>query len=165
MPSATAAPVEREILTAMIQHPEFAATACTLIPAAAFSDTQYRVIFECIDAIIANGQSFDVAQIVFEDEPMMALVAELALREMLPLTPEQYPSLIDHLLEAYEHQLASPAEIQLERAKVDSFVSIQKRRSDRKKQREYIDDDKTGPSPDEATTMDDPRILKHIHKS
>jgi len=163
-PPIVVAPIEREILTAIMQHPDFAGTACTLIPAAAFSNAKYRAIFEHIDAIVASGNTFAAAHLVFEDEETASLVAELALREMLPIAPSQYPSLIDRLLEAYQDQKARPAEIPLERTVVDSFSSPHQQRSERKKIREYVDENKTGPSPDEDTPMDDPIMLKYFSK-
>lgn len=163
-PASIDTPIEFEVLTAMIQHPDFAITASTLIPAAAFSVIKYREIFESIDKLISNDNHFDVSLMVFEDEITAALVSNLALREMLPLAPGQYTLLMDRLLEEHEKRMAKPEEIPLERAAADSFSSQHQLRSERKKMRDYFDENKTGPSPDEDSPMNDPKILKHLPK-
>jgi endo-1,4-beta-mannosidase len=150
-----AAPVEREVLTAIIQHPDFAVTACTLIPSAAFSIPYYREIFECIDNIISTGKTFAVSQIVFEDEETTSLVAELALREMIPLVPEKYTTLIDRLLEEYENSLIRPEAIPFEREVVDLFTFHNQQRSEREKKRNYDDETNAGSTQDNATPIPD----------
>jgi DNA primase len=158
-PPMAVAPVEREVLTAIIQHPDFAVTACTLIPAEAFSDPRYRDIFEFIDNIISTGNPFDVSQIVFEDENITSLVADLALREMIPLAPEKYPTLIDRLLEEYANRLIKPEAILFEREVVDLFTLQNQQRSAREKQRNYDDETNAGFAPEDATPI--PDVIKN----
>ena len=151
--------LELEVLTAMLQHPDFAATACTLIPAQAFSIAKYRAIFERIDDIISAGKSFDSSKMIFEDAEMASLVAEIQWRELLPLPAGQDTTLIDHLNEEAQNRQIKPEEIPLQYEAAEGLVALIQQRSARGKERHYADDDEKGPT--EQTVVPVPDRVKN----
>lgn len=94
-------PLEREVLTLMIQHPEVAERAVTLIVPEAFTHAGYRDIFHELLNQVHAGQQPDIRRIITEDQQIAAIIAALAVRDSLPLDG-QSEQLLQRLMDEYE---------------------------------------------------------------
>ena len=99
-PVAEERPIERELLSIMVQDASFAAEAVSLLPTSLFRHPVYRAIFEEFVRQTDNGQSPDARRIFSDDDRVTATIAALALREMIYTQP--YDGLLETLLERYE---------------------------------------------------------------
>jgi len=93
-------PIERALLTIMVQNASFAAQAVSLLPMQLFRHPIYRTIFGEFVSQADAGESPDARQIFSDDDRVSATIAALALRETV--YPEPYDDLLEALLERYE---------------------------------------------------------------
>ncbi|HEY3377480.1 MAG TPA: DNA primase [Armatimonadota bacterium] len=132
------AQLERELLTAVVQHPDFAVRAAAALTPEVFNHAGYRAIFEAICAQIAQGQAPDARRIVAEDELTAALIAALAVRDMLPLNQTALDGLLERLRDEYDRRQAQPQALDLtDRAAVEAFTAKLRERSQRFALRQY----------------------------
>ncbi|HEX2948981.1 MAG TPA: DnaB-like helicase N-terminal domain-containing protein, partial [Armatimonadota bacterium] len=96
------APLEREILTAMVQNTDFAQRAVTMVSPAAFAHLAYRSVFSALCTLAHDGAVPDARHIVTEDETVSATIAALAVRDPLPIQDLSADTMLTRLREEYE---------------------------------------------------------------
>jgi len=114
-------PLEREVLTAMVHHPEFALRAAASVTADAFTHDGYRALFAALAAQIAGGDAPDVRRLAVEDAALSALLAALVVRESLAESSESPDQMLTHLREEYA-QRCSLAQIQSVATQTDALL-------------------------------------------
>ncbi|MHB9024174.1 MAG: DNA primase [Armatimonadota bacterium] len=107
-------PLEREIMTAIVQNPDCARRAVAQVPADAFTHRGYRTIFIELQRAAEGGQAPDVRHLLIEDDRLAALIASLAVREALPEELFPFEKNLDRLLDEYEARQVKPREISMD---------------------------------------------------
>ncbi|MHB0938396.1 MAG: DNA primase [Armatimonadota bacterium] len=100
-------PLERAVLAAMVQHPEFAGSALQALPAEAITHPRYRRIFTALNELAAQGMVPDARSIVTEDDTVASTLAALALHEVAE-QEGTLSGLLDRLREEYERRVLQP---------------------------------------------------------
>lgn len=125
------APLEREILTAMIQDSAYAQLAVARTRPEYFQHPGYRRILLALQRLAAAGQPLDIRRIS-GDEFLTSLIATLAVRESLPMEHLPKEQMLERLQEEHELRQHIPREIALEdRAAAEAFSARQLERSRR----------------------------------
>ncbi|MHB9132302.1 MAG: DNA primase [Armatimonadota bacterium] len=99
-------PLEREVMTTIIQDPQLARRALDIIPVEAFSHPAYQAIFIELGKLVAAGIDPDVRRIVTEDEALAARIASLAVQvSEIRSVEDQSPEVIfNRLRDVYERR-------------------------------------------------------------
>ena len=100
-------PLERAVLAAMVQHPEFAGSALQALPTEAITHPRYRRIFNALSGLAAQGMVPDARSIVTEDDTVASTLAALALHEVAE-QEGTLSGLLDRLREEYERRVLQP---------------------------------------------------------
>lgn len=134
-------PLEREVLTAMVQNADFAQRAVQLISPEMFSHDRYRAAFIALLALAQQGKTPDARLIISENEQVATTVAALAIREPLPISGLSQNAMVERLQEEYERRQTRPAAIALnDRAALEAFSAPLRARSQRIARRIFGED-------------------------
>ncbi len=97
-------PLERELMTAMVQDQQFASRAVAQIPPDAFAHPAYRAVFEGLRGLAAAGKPADARRIVSADDQLVVTIAALAVREPLPVEDLSPDAMAKRMCEEYEER-------------------------------------------------------------
>jgi DNA primase len=133
-------PLEREIMTAIIQNSEYAQRAVAQIPADAFTHRGYKSVFTELLRSVGQGNPPDARRLVTEDDRLATLIAALAVREALPAEYLAFDKMMDRLLEEHEARQVKPQEVALhDRETADDITTRLRERSRRAARREGLE--------------------------
>ena len=104
-------PLEREVMTLMVQQPDFAAQVVGQFTAEVFTHLYYRAVFQQFATMAAQGLPLDAAHIRSEDEAVTTTISSLAVRETIPLDNLSPQSMLDRLRDAYETRRHAPPDL------------------------------------------------------
>ncbi len=104
-------PLEREVMTLMVQQPDFAALVVGQFTAEVFTHPYYRAVFQQFTAMATPEQPLHASHIRSEDEAVTNTISSLAVREAIPLDNLSPQSMLDRLREAYETRRHAPPDL------------------------------------------------------
>jgi len=124
-------PLERAVLAAMIQYPDFARSILQEFPSKAFSNRNYRSVYHCFQEMSEQGVELDARALVTEDDIIASTLAALALYE-LQETEKDLDKLFEHMKDEYEKRfLLPPTDPFSEREATYAFIEKHRERSRR----------------------------------
>jgi DNA primase len=129
------APLEREVMVALVQQPDFAARVLARIPEDAFTHPRYRAVFQALAALPARGVPPDVRHLILDEDTLATTLAALAVRDPLPLEGLTPDSMLERLLEEYESRQLVPREIALSDHEAAAELMTRLRERSRRRQR------------------------------
>jgi hypothetical protein len=107
-------PLEREVLTAMVQNSQIAQQAIERIPSDAFTHPAYGAVFTALRRLVEQGTTPDVRRLPPDDDTVTTTVSKLAVREMLPIENMTVDSMLERMLFEYERRKDGPWEPDIE---------------------------------------------------
>ena len=106
-PPPAEAPLERAMLAAMIQYPDYAKRIVQELPSDAFTHRYYRSVFLSLKQLSDQGIAPDATNIVTEDDILASTLAALALYE-LQENEQSLDKLLEHMRDEYEKRILKP---------------------------------------------------------
>lgn len=125
-------PLEREVLTVLVQNAEFARQMIPNIEADAFTHEKYRAVFCALREQVDRGLPPDVSRLIISDDSVASMIAALVVREPLPSYGTSPDGMVQRLQEEHERRQSQPREFSLDdRAAVEAFMARVRERSSR----------------------------------
>jgi len=129
-------PLERDVLTLIVQDVLFAQLAVARTMPEYFTHPDYRAIFTALQRLAEDDLAPDVRFLQIDNERTMAQVAALAVREPLPIAEESKAGMLDRLREEHERRQTRPLDVPLnDRATLEAYTALHRERSRRAAER------------------------------
>jgi len=127
-------PLERAMLAAMIQYPDFTKRALQEFSPDAFTHRYYRSVFLALQRLSEQGIAPDARYIVTEDDTVASTLAALALYE-LQEDELSLEKLLEHMRDEYEKRILTPPADLTDREAAHAFRERLRARSQRARER------------------------------